>query len=96
MQQQLEHIKRIQGKVEDLIQRQQDLKKENEQLRGEIADWKEKNRVQTELTSQLTEQVELLKLSTSQGWDDETRKSFEKRLQQYIKEIDRCLAMLND
>lgn len=96
MEQQLEHIRRIQAKVQELIRQQALLRKENEQLRSELADWQDKYRSQHDLTSQLSEQMELLKLNTGEGWDDETRKAFEKRLQQYIKEIDRCIGILNE
>ena len=44
--------------------------------------------------SELEDQI--VRLQSSPGkMDDETRKTFEKQLNHYIKEIDRCIAMLS-
>lgn len=96
MHQQLEHTKRIQSKLQGLVKELTGLRKENAELKQQAAGWQEKLASQTSLINQLTEQLELLKMNTGKGWDDATREAMEKRLQQYIKEIDRCLAMLND
>lgn len=49
------------------------------------------------LKLQITElEDQIARLQSSPGkMDDETRKTFEKQLNHYIKEIDRCIAMLS-
>ena len=42
----------------------------------------------------MDEQVSLLKASSGK-MDEASRKAFEKQLNHYIKEIDRCIAMLS-
>jgi hypothetical protein len=44
--------------------------------------------------SQMEEQVNLLKASSGQ-MDETSKKAFEKQLNHYIREIDRCIAMLS-
>ena len=41
------------------------------------------------------QQTEVLKLSGS-DMDEKEKKDLEKRLNQYVREIDRCIALLNE
>jgi predicted nuclease with TOPRIM domain len=90
----IEQIDRIRTKVQALVKKQQVLEKENEKLRTELD---RKQGVELELkekVGQLEEQLNLAKVSGGQ-MDDASKKAFEKQLNQYIKEIDRCIAMLS-
>lgn len=89
----IEQIERIRQKVQGLLRKHANLEKENEKLRAELD---RKAEVEQELKSKvsaLEEQVNLMKMSTGQ-MDDAAKKAFEKQLNHYIKEIDRCIAML--
>jgi regulator of replication initiation timing len=89
-----EQIERIQQKIQSLIKKQAILEKENEKLKAELD---RKVSVEQELKSkvgQLEEQVNVLKVSTGQ-MDEASKKAFEKQLNHYIREIDRCIAMLS-
>lgn len=89
----IEQIERIRLKVQNLLKKQSSLEKENEKLRTELG---RKAMVEKELkekVGQLEEQVNLVKASTGQ-MDEPSKKAFEKQLNHYIKEIDRCIAML--
>lgn len=89
----IEQIERIRQKVQGLLRKQAGLEKENEKLRAELD---RKAAVEQELKSKVTaleEQVNVMKMSTGQ-MDDAAKKAFEKQLNHYIKEIDRCIAML--
>ena len=91
----IDQIERIRQKVQGLLRRQTNLEKENEKLRAELD---RRSAVEAELkqkVSQLEEQVNVGKLSSGK-MDDASRKAFEKQLNQYIKEIDRCIAMLSE
>ena len=90
----IEQIDRIRTKVHALVKKQQVLEKENEKLRTELD---RKQGVELELkekVGQLEEQLNLAKVSGGQ-MDETSKKAFEKQLNQYIKEIDRCIAMLS-
>jgi adenylate kinase family enzyme len=78
-----------------LIHRYQLLEKEHVRLRLEIKEEKEKNNWQEQRAEQLKLQVEILQSSRSSMPDDQ-KKSLEKRIGQYVKEIDKCIAMLNE
>jgi hypothetical protein len=89
-----EQIERIRLKIQGLLKKQQLLEKENEKLRAELD---RRAGIEQELKAkvgQLEEQVNLLKASSGQ-MDEMSKKAFEKQLNHYIKEIDRCIAMLS-
>jgi len=90
----IEQIGQIRLKLQGLIKKQGTLEKENEKLRAELD---RKIRLEQELKEkviQMEEQVNVMKVSSGK-MDDASKKAFEKQLNQYIKEIDRCIAMLS-
>ena len=90
----IEQIDRIRTKVQALVKKQQVLEKENEKLKSELD---RKQGLELELkekVGQLEEQLNLAKVSGGQ-MDEVSKIAFEKQLNQYIKEIDRCIAMLS-
>ena len=88
-------LKRIQDKLQQVLKEYAALQKENLRLREEL----DKNRTQTfshqQTIDDLKQQVEVLKI-TSGDWDQNDKKEFEKRINSYIKEIDRCIALLSE
>lgn len=90
-----DHIARVTSKVAKLIRALRALEKDNEKLRGEL---ERRTAAEEELKMRhaaLEQQVSLLKASAGES-DDPSRKDLEKTLNQYIKEIDRCIALLVD
>jgi phage host-nuclease inhibitor protein Gam len=88
-------LKRIQDKLQQVLKDHAALQKENLRLKEEL----DKNRTQSFAHQQniedLKQQVEVLKI-TSGDWEDADKKEFEKRINSYIKEIDRCIALLSE
>jgi len=88
-------LKRIQDKLQLLLKNYAALQKENLRLKEEL----DKNRTQSFANQQsienLKQQVEVLKISSG-DWDENDKKEFEKRINSYIKEIDRCIALLSE
>lgn len=88
-------LKRIQDKLQQVLKDHAALHKENLRLKEEL----DKNRTQSFANQQtiedLKQQVEVLKI-TSGDWDPADKKEFEKRINSYIKEIDRCIALLSE
>jgi len=89
------HIKRIQEKVERLLKQYAELQKENLQLKKELAKSSTQASLHQETIDALKQQVEVLKISAG-NWDANDKKEFEKRINHYIKEIDKCIAMLGE
>ena len=89
-----EHIERIRTKLQALVKEHQTLQKENEKLRSEIGRKALIEQEMKEKTQQLEQQVNILKASSGQ-MDEASKKAFEKQLNHYIKEIDRCISMLS-
>jgi len=87
-------LKRIQDKLQQVLKDHSALQKENLRLKEEL----DKNRTQSFSHQQniedLKQQVEVLKI-TSGDWEEGDKKEFEKRINSYIKEIDRCIALLS-
>lgn len=75
--------------------------KKNKQLSLEIGKLREEKQQLEESRSQLTNSIQQISLQNSilksaqQKLDPEERKSAEKQIQQFIQEIDRCIAMLS-
>ncbi|HEX6849212.1 MAG TPA: hypothetical protein VF144_19640 [Chitinophagaceae bacterium] len=88
-------LKRIQDKLQQLLKDYAALQKENLRLKEEL----DKNRAQSFTNQQtiedLKQQVDVLKI-TSGDWEEGDKKEFEKRINSYIKEIDRCIALLSE
>ncbi|MBS1666634.1 MAG: hypothetical protein JST58_04585 [Bacteroidetes bacterium] len=95
MQQTEDHIKRVQDKLQQLLQQYQSLQKENSRLKAEIQEEKNKSKERLLQLDRLQQQVEILKTSKEE-MSQEDKKNFEKRLNQYVKEIDKCITLLKD
>jgi seryl-tRNA synthetase len=89
------HIKRIQEKLERLLKQYNDLQKENNLLKKEIERSSRQATVNQQTIETLKQQVEVLKISSG-NWDENDKKEFEKRINHYIKEIDKCIALLSE
>ncbi len=88
-------LQRIQEKLKELLQQQQLLKKQNEQLQTSLVASQQKNLQQQQRVEELQQQIAVLKMNTAQ-LDQQDKKELEKKINQYIKEIDRCIAQLGD
>jgi len=88
-------VKRIQDKLQLLLRQRESLLKENGKLKEEIRQLHQARHDHTDKLEQLQQQVEILR--TTKGEMSETEKRvLEKRLGQYIREIDRCIALLSE
>jgi len=90
-----EQLKRIQDKLQQLLQQRLLLQKENSRLKEELSEQRRHNQQQSLQSEQLQQRVEILK-SSREEMHGEEKKAFEKRLNQYVKEIDKCITLLNE
>jgi phage host-nuclease inhibitor protein Gam len=89
-----EQLKRIQEKLQVLLKQQSLLEKENTQLKADLAASKEQEAGFVERIGKLQQEVDILKLAAG-DMSEADKKAFEKRINTYVKEIDRCIAVLS-
>jgi HJR/Mrr/RecB family endonuclease len=90
-----QQIKRIQDKLQQLLKRHSAIQKENNLLKQELQEARSSLTVFQKSTDELKQQVSILK-SVSGEMSEADKKEFEKRLNAYIKEIDRCITLLGE
>ena len=90
-----QQLRRVNDKLQQLLKQYQSLQKENERLRQEMDHTTSRYQVLAEQAEKLEQQTEILKLSKG-DMNEAEKTAFEKRLNQYVKEIDRCIALLNE
>lgn len=88
-------LKRIQEKLQQLLKQHTALQKENAQLKEQLNQSKEQTLLQRQQIDQLKQQTEVLKLNAGE-MNEADKKELEKRINGYLKEIDRCIAMLGE
>ena len=88
-----QHLKRIQGKLQLLLKEHTSIAKENKLLKEELRKAEQKVTTQQKSVDELKQQISILKVSTGE-MNEADKKEFEKRINGYLKEIDRCIAML--
>jgi regulator of replication initiation timing len=89
------HLKRIQDKLQQLLKQHAVLMKENSKLREELESARQRALVQQKNADELKQQVSILKVSAGE-MNEADKKEFEKRINGYLKEIDRCIALLGE
>lgn len=88
-------LKRIQEKLQQLLKQYTVLQKDNQRLRDDLQRNTKNTLVHQQHIDDLKQQVEVLKI-TSGNWNEVDKKEFEKRINSYIKEIDRCITLLSE
>ena len=89
-----QHLKRIQDKLQLLLKQHAILQKENQSLKDELGQIKKQAEEFNSSSETLRQQVEILKYNNGE-MDEAEKKQFEKRLNSYLKEIERCITMLS-
>ena len=89
------NIKRINDKLQKLLKHYQQLQKDNERQSKLIKELQQVKDTHAKTIAALEEQAGILKASTGQ-MNIEDKKAFEKHINQYIKEIDKCIGLLSE
>jgi hypothetical protein len=90
-----QHLKRIQDKLQQLLKQHIAVQKENNKLKEELEAARQKVSSQQKGADELKQQVSVLKLNAGE-MNEADKKEFEKRINGYLKEIDRCIALLGE
>jgi hypothetical protein len=88
-------IRRIQDKLQQLLRQRDLLLKENGKLKDDLRRVQEGQVGDGQRLEQLRQQVEVLRV-TKTAMSEGEKRELEKRLGQYIREIDRCIALLGE
>ena len=90
-----EQFKRVNTKLQQLLKQHLLLQKENEKLKDTLKIVQLSRDQDTEQINKLQQQVSILKISIGQMTEAD-KKAFEKQINQYIKEIDKCIGLLSE
>lgn len=88
-------FKRVHEKILLLLKQHQLLQKENERLKEDLKKMQVRNEAAFHDAEKFRQQAEVLKLSGG-GMDEPDKRMLEKRLNQYVREIDKCIALLQE
>lgn len=89
------YVNRIQEKLQQLLTQCTRLQKENDKLKKELQEIKKTFKEKEEYVALLSLRIEVLKASKG-GMTEDEKKSFEKTISRYLREIEKCIAYLND
>ena len=81
-------------KLQLLLKQHHRIQKENERLKEELQLAKSKETEALSKLEELQQQITIMKMGSS-DMSDQDKKDFEKKINQYLKEIDRCIAYLS-
>lgn len=96
MDQQLDtQLKSLQTKLQLLLKQNQLLQKQVTSLQKENDSYKNALEEKKEIILQLQQQADAVKLSVN-GLDDHEKQQLRKRIDLYLAEIDKCLALINE
>jgi archaellum component FlaC len=90
-----DQLKRVTEKLQQVVQRYHLLQKEHEQLSREVISLRDKEKARLLRIDELEMKMTALQSVTVQLSETEKRE-VEKRINRYIREIDRCIALLSE
>jgi len=89
-------LSEIRIKVEKLVEENRLLKNENESMRDRIESLERTVELQKNTLSELTEQNKLIKLAKNLNPEDSDTEEIKNKVNELIREIDRCIDLLNE
>ena len=81
-------------KLQQLLKQHHRLQKENEKLKEELVLAKNKELETEHRIEEIQQQVNIMKISSG-NMNEKDKKEFEKKINQYIREIDKCISFLS-
>ncbi|SHE76341.1 hypothetical protein [Flavisolibacter ginsengisoli] len=84
----------INEKLQQLLKQYSRLQKENERLRYEVSDLKKKESLVAQKMEEMQEQITILKVASGE-LSEKDKKDFERKINQYIREVDKCITFLS-
>ena len=90
-----EQLKRIQDKLQHLVRQHGAVQKENQHLKHQLEQATNQTVQLQKSMDDLKQQVNVLKLNAG-DMTEADKKEMERKINGYIKEIDRCIALLSE
>jgi regulator of replication initiation timing len=87
-------IKNIQDKLQQLLRQQALLQKENQKLKKDLEKATLDNGEKEQSLQAIRQQVDVIKMGSG-NLNDAEKNALSKRIDGYLKEIDKCLSLLN-
>jgi phage I-like protein len=84
----------INEKLQQLLKQYSRLQKENERLRVELSEAKQKESLSIQKLEEMQQQITILKVASGE-LNEKDKKDFEKKINQYIREVDKCISFLS-
>lgn len=91
----LDQLKELKNKVEKLINLQEQLVKQNQQLQVINNQLIQKNQRQDNQIFSLEEKIKVVKLAQQLSGSDQNNRDIKLKINEYIREIDKCLGLIN-
>ena len=82
-------------KLQQLLKKYQALQKENEALKNDSLSLQKKENDYKNTIDELNQKVNILQAASGQ-MTNKDQKEFEKKISQYIKELDKCIGILSE
>lgn len=89
------NIKRVNDKLQHLLKNHQLLQKDNKRQNELIKELQAAKEKDTQQINILHEKIGILKAAAGK-MNEKDKKAFEKNINQYIKEVDKCIGMLSE
>jgi len=89
------HFNTIADKLQQLLKSHQRLKKENDRLKEELQQCRQQQVAAQQTIEELQQYMAVLKSATG-NLTDKDKKELEKKLNHYIKAIDKCIGFLSE
>ncbi len=87
-------LKNIQDKLQQLLKQYRLVQKENGQLKKEMEKQRSASITKSEQIQSLQQKLDAVHVGMS-SWGEADKKLMEKRIDTYLKEIEKCLSLLN-
>ncbi len=89
-----QHIAELQEKLQTLLKAYRQLELENQRLEKELTELRQLQVNNTHALSALEQKLAAARI-TSGNWDPQEKLKLQKQIDNYLKEIDKCLALLH-
>ncbi len=89
-----QQFNRLADKLQLLLKAMGRLQKENERLKEDLQGAREREQAALQRIDELQQQTAILKYAAGE-MDEKEKKEFEKKINQYLREIDKCIAYLS-
>lgn len=95
----IERLQQLAVKLRKLVSEKQTLAEKNNRLEKEVQELKRQLASQQQKVDELTNTIKIIKLAQNIGSNDSSKQEtteLKRKINEYIKEIDNCIAMLNE